>query len=328
MKVWLTGIILIISSWSLWAHEVRPAYLEIREITPNTFSILFKVPARGPTKRLALYVRFPPDFEEVIPSKRLFTGTAFLETMTIRRKSGITGAFIGIDGLEEMLTDVLVRIEYIKGDTEIIRIKSGETGFTVKGSPGKFDIATTYLLLGIEHIISGLDHLLFILGLFMIVKGRWLLVKTITGFTVAHSITLGLAAVGFVNIPQAPVEAVIALSIVFLAFELLRMEKGAHSFTSKYPWLVAFIFGCLHGFGFAGALNEIGLPSFEIPLALFMFNAGVEIGQILFIAALIVVAWFGKKSFGEQTKWIPKATAYIIGSWAVFWVFLRVWLFF
>ena len=321
-------LILLFTYSGSYAHEVRPAYLEIKEITPNTYSVLFKIPARGPDKRLSIYVRFPEDFEEVIAPKITFTGVAFLETITIRREKGIAGSFVQVEGLEATLTDILVRVEHLHGDEEIIRIKSGEPGFIIKGSPGKFDVSSTYLLLGIEHILGGLDHLLFILGLFMIVTGRWLLLKTVTGLTIAHSITLGLASIGFINIPQAPVEAIIALSIVFLAFELVRKESGTPTIMSKWPWLVAFIFGSLHGLGFAGALSEIGLPTFEIPLALFTFNVGVEIGQILFLAVLVGISIASKQIPGRYTKLVPRVTAYAMGSLAVFWVFERLQSFF
>ncbi len=306
------------------AHELRPAYLELRQSGEETYDMLFKVPARGPDKRLALYVRLPDDCELVVPTRTSFTGTAFVERSTVRRAGGLTGAEIHIDGLSETLTDALVRIEHMSGVTQIERLTPRSPSFVVERAPHRTEIASTYVTLGVEHILLGIDHLLFVLGLLLIVRGRWLLVKTITAFTVAHSITLGAAALGFVHIPQAPVEAVIALSILFLASELARRGKGAPGLAERYPWVVAFVFGCLHGFGFAGALTEVGLPATDIPLALLTFNVGVEIGQLLFLTACVVLIGLTKRVVTARVRWAPTAAAYGIGGVAAYWLIERV----
>ena len=179
-------------------------------------------------------------------------------------------------------------------------------------------------MLGVEHIIFGIDHLLFVLALLLIVKGIGKLVKTVTAFTIAHSITLVLAALGFVHVPGPPVEAIIALSIAFVAMEIIRQRQGHEGITARSPWLVAFTFGLLHGFGFAGALSEIGLPEQEIPLSLLFFNVGVEAGQLLFVGAVLAFTFLIKKTKVELPKWAPLIPPYAIGSLAMFWVIERV----
>lgn len=193
----------------------------------------------------------------------------------------------------------------------------------IPGETSTFDVIKTYTMLGIEHILLGIDHLLFVLALIMITKGKWKILKTITAFTIAHSITLSLAALGYVNFSGAPVEAVIAMSIVFLALEILKNINGEQTLTSRKPWIVAFSFGLLHGFGFAGALSEIGLPQQEIPMALAFFNIGVELGQLIFVlvvlGAIKLLSMYKKwPSYSKQTP------AYAIGSVAAFWMIQRV----
>ena len=184
--------------------------------------------------------------------------------------------------------------------------------------------AKRYTALGITHILEGYDHLLFVLALLIIVNGGWLLVKTITAFTVAHSFTLALAALGFVNVPPRPVEAVIALSIVFLAAEIVHAHQGRIGLAFRSPWVVAFSFGLLHGFGFAGALSDIGLPHGEVPVALLFFNVGVEIGQLLFVLGVIVLRWLVCLAQPKWPEWSAILPAYAIGTMAMFWTLQRV----
>jgi hydrogenase/urease accessory protein HupE len=193
----------------------------------------------------------------------------------------------------------------------------------VPGETSVAQIIGVYTVLGIEHILFGFDHLLFVLALIIIAKGKWKIVKTVTAFTLAHSITLSLASLGLVTFPGAPVEAVIALSIVFLAVEIINIQKGEPSLTSKKPWLVAFIFGLLHGFGFAGALSEIGLPQQAIPFALGFFNVGVELGQLAFVFVMLGVFAVIKR-FKLKLNWGKKLIAYSIGSLAAFWMIDRI----
>ena len=243
---------------------------------------------------------------------------------TIRRPGGLTGAEITVDGLAGTLTDVLVRIQRTDGTSQVLRLKPESPSFVVEAVPGSLQVAATYLSLGIEHILLGLDHLLFVLALLILVDNWRRLVWTITAFTIAHSITLAAATLGWVAVPPPPVEAVIALSIVFVAGEIVRSRQGRPSLSQRLPWLVAFTFGLLHGFGFAGALSEIGLPQQQIPLALFTFNVGVEIGQLLFVGAVLLLARLPRLLHLPVPAWWARAVAYGIGSVAVFWVIERV----
>jgi hydrogenase/urease accessory protein HupE len=210
------------------------------------------------------------------------------------------------------------------GQTQTVILKPASSAFSVAGTQSGWQVFNAYMVLGIEHILFGIDHLLFVLGLLLLVRGVSLLVQTITAFTLAHSLTLAIAALGFVNVPQAPVEAVIALSILFLATELIKQRQGREGLAEKYPWLVALSFGLLHGFGFAGALAEVGLPQTAIPLALFSFNVGVEIGQLLFVAVALSVIWLLKRVRVAWPAWAEFVPAYGIGSMAAFWCIQRI----
>jgi len=219
-------------------------------------------------------------------------------------------------------------LERLDGTTQVTRLTPSTPSFVVAGPAGAMGVARTYTVLGVEHILSGIDHLLFVLALLIITRGSWRLVKTVTAFTVAHSITLSLAALGFVRVPPAPVEAVIALSIVFVAAEIVHSRQGRPGLTERAPWVVAFTFGLLHGFGFAGALSQIGLPQHDIPLALLCFNVGVEVGQLLFIASVFAVVAVARPITRRvalpQPVWAWRVVPYAIGSVSAFWFIQRV----
>jgi hydrogenase/urease accessory protein HupE len=243
---------------------------------------------------------------------------------TLGCETPLSGKPISIEGLEKTLTDVLVRIERQDGSTITQRLSPANNEFTVAASESTWQIAATYLGLGVEHILLGIDHLLFVLALLLIV-GNWrVLLATITAFTVAHSITLAAATLGYVHVPQQPVEAVIALSILFLASEIMHMRRGKPGLARRWPWLVAFIFGLLHGFGFAGALTEVGLPENAIPLALLFFNIGVEVGQLLFVGSMILLYRLWRMTTLQPTPWIQALPVYVIGSVAAYWTIERV----
>jgi hydrogenase/urease accessory protein HupE len=207
---------------------------------------------------------------------------------------------------------------------QVTRLTPSAPVFVFEGTLGSLQVARAYTSLGVEHILGGIDHLLFVLGLLLIVRSRWLLVKAITAFTVAHSVTLGAATLGWVHVPQPPVEAVIALSILFLASELAKQRHGHAGLIEHYPWIVAFTFGLLHGFGFAGALREVGLPENEIPLALLTFNVGVEIGQLLFVGTVLLALAALRRLFLRVPAWIHATPAYGIGTMAAFWWLQRM----
>jgi hydrogenase/urease accessory protein HupE len=211
-----------------------------------------------------------------------------VERWRIRVTGGLQGKAVAFPGLSEVRIDVLARLARSDGTVQLERISPSEAEFKIKAEPDAFEVSRTYTTLGIEHILTGFDHLCFVLALVLIVGFNRRLFWTVTAFTLAHSITLALATLGVIHIPRRPVEAAIALSIVFVASEVVQQRHGRAGWAAKWPWLVAFSFGLLHGLGFAGALAEIGLPTNSIPLALFFFNVGVELGQLLFIAAVFV----------------------------------------
>ncbi len=306
------------------AHEVRPAYLELKQTSHDTFDVGWKVPARGQNMRLGLYVRLPAECENITEPRGMFTGGAYIERWSIRHPGSLVGSTINIDGLKTTLTDVLVRIERLDGTTQVARITPTNPSLLIEASPSMWQVSGTYLVLGVEHILGGIDHLLFVLALLILVKGWKRVVGTITAFTVAHSITLAVATLGFVHIPGPPVEAVIALSIVFLATEIIRGQRGQSGLSAKWPWIVAFTFGLLHGLGFASALSEVGLPQQAIPLSLLFFNLGVELGQLLFITVVVVLVSVAKRIPINVPRRAELVPPYAIGALAMLWVIQRV----
>jgi len=313
------------------AHEVRPGYLEISEVKPGVYDVLWKVPARGDL-RLALYAHLPAQCTGTTDAGS-FVGGAFVSRWRASCPGGLVGQRIAVDGLSATRTDVLVRVAHLGGVVQTTRLTPESPAFEVAAVPTAGEVSSTYFGLGVEHILLGIDHLLFVLGLLLLV-GNWRrLIVTVTAFTVAHSITLAAATLGFVHVPQAPVEAVIALSVMFVAAEILRAAHGRTSLTARVPWVVAFVFGLLHGLGFAGALREVGLPQTDIPLALLFFNVGVEVGQLAFIAAVVaVLAVIARLSKGTGVRargtWQAEALvraplAYLIGCTAAYWTIDR-----
>jgi hydrogenase/urease accessory protein HupE len=300
------------------AHELRPAYLELRQTRLDTYDVLWKVPARGEDLRLALYVRFPDDCQHTTPRSAM-AGGAYVERWRVQRSGGLTGGTIRIDGLSATLTDVLVRVERLDGTTHVTRLTPATPSFMVEAAPGQWQAAATYMKLGVEHILFGVDHLLFLFGLLLIVKDRWTLVKTVSSFTVGHSISLALATLGVVNMPAEPLSAVIALSIVCLAAELVMASRRERTLTIDHPWVVSFGFGLLHGLGFASALVQLGLPTSVIPLALLLFNMGVEIGQLLFVFLVLALLASCRHMELRLPSWGQPIPHYVMGSIAAFW---------
>ncbi|HXS79576.1 MAG TPA: HupE/UreJ family protein [Gammaproteobacteria bacterium] len=307
-----------------FADVFRPAYLELRELGGERYDVLLKVPSQGGQLRLALDVRFPEGTVEVEPRRSQFVADGYTERWRIERPGGLVGAPVEIVGRAAGVTDVLARVERLDGTSQVDSLTPGRAAFIVEPSLGLAQTAVTYLVLGVEHILGGVDHLLFVLSLLLIVKGVKRLVVTITAFTLAHSLTLAAATLGFVHVPGPPVEAAIALSIVFVAAEVVRGLRGAAGLTSRAPWLVAFVFGLLHGFGFAAALAEVGLPQKAIPIALLTFNVGVELGQLAFVAAVVAVAAACARLPARLPRWSASVPPYAIGVVAMFWVAERV----
>jgi len=314
----------------LSAHEVRPAYLELRQTGPETYDALWKVPGHGDL-RLGLYVELPATCTNVAEPRGTVANNAYTERWTVNCPGGLSGGKIQIAGLSATAVDVLVRLERLDGTTQVTRLTPSSPSFVVATAADAVGVARTYTVLGIEHILSGIDHLLFVLALIIITRGGWKLVKTVTAFTVSHSITLTLATLGYVHIPQRPVEAVIALSIVFVAAEILRGRQGHVGITARAPWIVALIFGLMHGLGFASGLKDAGLPDGHIPTALLFFSIGVETGHFLFIGFVLALTAVMLRAVSELTPINQQRSAilqlvppYAIGTVAMFWVIQRI----
>jgi hydrogenase/urease accessory protein HupE len=301
------------------AHEVRPAYLELVQVGEATYQTTWKLPMRG-NAVLKLAPRFPADCRQA-SSTTAVRGGAQVVRATVTCDRTLSGRTIRIDGLSATMVDVLVRVELRSGDEQSVLLRGGVDALEVARTPTRSEVFGSYLGLGVEHILLGIDHLLFVFALLLLVREPRPLVLAITAFTVAHSVTLGLATLGVLNVPQAPVEAVIALSIVLLAVELVRQEPAG--WTLRRPWLVAFAVGLLHGLGFAGALSDVGLPASEIPLALLSFNLGVEAGQLAFVLAALLCFAMGQRMLPKVPAWLPRLAAETIGIVAAFWVVER-----
>jgi hydrogenase/urease accessory protein HupE len=305
------------------ADVFRPAYLELREADGERYDVLWKVPAQSEDMALALDVAFPNGTRRIGAERAVFTGNSLIRRWQIERPGGLVGATVRIAGRAARATDVIARVERRDGTSQVERLSLSTPAFEVVPPTGTGEIAWSYLVLGVEHILGGIDHLLFVFALLLVVRGGRRIFATITAFTLAHSLTLVSATLGWVDVPGPPVEAIIALSIVFVAAEVIHGVRGRPGLTARAPWTVAFTFGLLHGFGFAGALAEVGLPQTAIPIALLMFNVGVELGQLFFVAAaLSIAAALGR--IAETPAWFETAAAYGIGGVAMFWVFERV----
>lgn len=329
MKKLLALLLLVcaVVSTPVQAHEVRPAYLELRQTAADTYDVLWKVPARGENLRLGIYVHFPDDVKGLTAPTALMEDGAYLERWKVQRPGGLDGQTIKIGGLSATKIDVLARVERENGVNQTTRVTPDAPVFVVEATPSNWRVSATYLGLGVEHILLGIDHLLFVLTLVLLVKEAKRLLGTITAFTVAHSLTLAAATLGFVHVPGPPVEACIALSIVFVAAEIIRGRLGQPGLTARAPWVVAFSFGLLHGLGFAGALSEVGLPQQAIPLALLFFNVGVELGQLAFIGVVLGIMAGIDRLPVRSPAWGWRLAPYSIGAVAMFWVIQRTTLF-
>ncbi len=311
-----------------FAHRLSPAFFGLTEIEANTFQVQWKVSISGGLAD-AMQPQVPAGCAVIGAVRTYAVEDARIDHGRIGCDEPLPGKLVEVNGLAATQTDVLLRVDYLDGSSFTHRLVPESPSVVVPEEAGALAVAATYLVLGVEHILLGIDHLLFVLALLLLVRGLGRLVITVTAFTVAHSITLGAATLGFVNVPIAPVEATIALSILFVAMELARGDgatasPGANSsLTVRFPWIVAFTFGLLHGFGFAGALSEVGLPQSAIPLALLFFNVGVELGQLMFIAAVLLLGWGLRYVSVPIPRWSRQLSAYVIGSVAAFWVFER-----
>ena len=310
------------------ADEFRPAYLQLRQVDATRYDVLWKVPALDETTTLKVVPILPHGARSLTPVHSGYAAGTAVQRWRIEVDGGLADKAIEFSNLSAARIDVLVRLERADGSVQLGRVLPIDSRFVITASPGAFEVVQTYTVLGIEHILTGFDHLLFVLALVILVKGVRRLIVTVTAFTVAHSFTLVAATLGWVHVPSPPVEASIALSIVFVAGEIIRARQGNSGLTQRYPWVVAFTFGLLHGLGFAGALAEVGLPQLSIPIALLFFNIGVEIGQLMFIAAVLAVIamgrWMGHRIALSQPQWLWRIPPYAIGGSASYWVIERV----
>jgi hydrogenase/urease accessory protein HupE len=307
------------------AHEARPAYMEVTEIGPHRYQIVWRTPLLS-GMRLPVALRFSENIRNVTEPALRELPDSLIERRIVESDGGLTGTRIEIVGLQATITDVLVRAQMLDGSFSTTLVRPSKPWIEIATSRSSLEVARAYLMHGIEHILFGYDHLLFVLALILIVRSTRMLLLTVTAFTLAHSITLSLATLGVVHVPGPPVEATIALSILLLACEIIRSEQGQASLTAKWPWLVAFTFGLLHGFGFASALADIGLPQGDIPLALFAFNVGVEAGQLIFIAVVLGVLRLAGliRLPAVVERHARMVTTYAIGIMAAWWFIERL----
>jgi len=308
------------------AHEVRPAYLQIDEVGPGRYQLLWRTPVLS-GMHLPVVLRLPTEVHDVTARAAQELSDSLVERRVIDAGAqGLAGKRIEFVGLQATITDVLVRVQMLDGTRSTTLVRPSQPWVNIETSQGPLAVGGAYLAHGIEHILFGVDHLLFVLGLILIVRSTRMLLLTVTGFTVAHSITLSLAVLGVLHVPRPPVEACIALSILLLASEILRLQRGERSLTASWPWAIAFSFGLLHGLGFASALIDIGLPQGDVPLALFTFNIGVEVGQLAFIAAVLGLAQLATQfRMPDIVEFrVRTVTAYAIGTVAAFWFIERL----
>jgi hydrogenase/urease accessory protein HupE len=324
----LWALLISLASVSAVADVFRPAYLQLTQINTTTYDVLWKLPAQDEFTTLKLRPEFPPNTHMLTPISSSFAANTATQRWRIEVTGGLAGQTVRFRGIGVARVDVLVRLARSDGTTQLGRVLVTDPSFTFSASPGALEVVKTYTVLGIEHILTGFDHLLFVLALLLLVNGARRLIATITAFTVAHSLTLVAATLGWLQVPGPPVEATIALSIVFLASEIVRVRNGQPSLTQRRPWIVAFCFGLLHGLGFAGALAQVGLPQLSIPIALLFFNVGVEIGQLLFVASVLSLVAIARRLLRthpwKTPDWLWRLPPYAIGSLASFWLIERV----
>jgi len=310
-------------SGGAYGHESQPASLDIRQLAGNRYEVVWKAPiyyGRPHPARLEL----PEHWQTVVgPTERVFPNSHVYRQVVTIGERGVHGSIIRFPGLEGTITDVFVRLNRLDGTTMTAVVRPTKPYAELRGERSWQKTAGEYIGLGFNHIMLGIDHLLFVLGLLLIVKSRRMLLKTITSFTVAHSITLAIATLGYASAPLPPLNAAIALSILFLGPEIVRSWRGETSLTIRYPWGVAFMFGLLHGFGFASGLSTTGMPRAELPPALLFFNVGVELGQLVFVFTALALV----RSFRTlEVRWprlVEALPGYAVGSLGAYWTIQR-----
>ena len=327
MAFWLSVLALLGWGQAL-AHESQPGLLEIKQLSNVRFEITWRAPIYyGRPHPASLQL---PDTWKTIgdPTVRQLPDSALHRRVVEVPGGSIDGSVIRFPGLEATITDVFVRVLRLDGSQVSQVVRPFQPYAELRGERPWYVSSGEYVVLGFNHILMGIDHLLFVLGLLIIVKGRRMLIKTITAFTIAHSITLALATLGYASIPGPPLNAAIALSILFLGPEIVRVWRGETSFTIRHPWVVAFSFGLLHGFGFASGLSTVGMPRAEIPFALLAFNIGVELGQLVFVLLILLGYRALKVLQFRWPHWVEFAPGYAIGSLGAYWTIQRAFMMF
>jgi hydrogenase/urease accessory protein HupE len=305
------------------AHESQPGTLELRQVAKDRYEVTWRAPiyfGQAHPARLEL----PEEWKNVVdPTVRMLADSQVFRQVVTVGSQGIEGRILRFPGLENTITDVFVRLNRLDGTVMTAVVRPSKPYAQLRGECPWYITAGEYISLGFHHILQGVDHLLFVLGLLLIVKGRFMLLKTVTAFTVAHSITLAIATLGYARVPLPPLNAAIALSILFLGPEIVRSWRGETSLTIRYPWVVAFLFGLLHGFGFASGLSTTGMPKAELPLALLFFNAGVELGQLVFVFTALALVRSFKVLEVRWPRWALALPGYTVGSLGAYWTIQR-----
>jgi hydrogenase/urease accessory protein HupE len=304
------------------ADELRPGYLEFTQTSASDWRLVWKAPLRGGVI---------PETQPLLPggcapagtAERALGDLAVITTMRVACKGDIAGKTIGLSNFAASQTDVLVRVAPLGRPVQALRLTASAPVAEIKARPEALQVAKTYFVIGTQHILVGYDHLLFVVALVLLLGTFWTVAKAATAFTLAHSITLIGTTLGFFGLPQAPVEAMIALSIVFLAIEIIKRREGEQRLSERAPWVVAFLFGLLHGFGFAGALKEVGLPEGDVPTALLTFNLGVEAGQIVIICVTLAAVAAIRRLSPAALQPAMKLMTYAIGTTGCMWLFER-----
>lgn len=323
MRLLLASLLLLCGALPAAADTLRPGYVEFTQVTARDWHLIWRLPVQAD---------LTPHIRPALPSgctiaqapERQMTSAALVSRARVHCAGSVAGGRIGMRGLELAQTDIIVRVAPQGRPVQTLRLSPAQPMATIAAKPGRWQVATSYFWVGVEHIVFGYDHLLFVLAFVLLLDGVWRVAAAVTAFTVAHSLTLVGTTLGFIGLPAAPVESVIALSIMFLAVEILKKTPGAPRLSERAPWIVAFAFGLLHGFGFAGALSAIGLPEGEVPMALFAFNVGVEAGQIVIVlSAAAMLALLRRFAAVAQTP-VVRLCAYAIGTIAGVWFVERM----
>ncbi len=319
---WLLVLAVMLWPDAVRADALQPGYLELTQRSDQDWGIVWKAPILGGLATRASPAL--PQFCQVTPRGSGLSNAALVTRADMVCTKPLSGAQVGLAGIETGFTDALLRIAPLGQPAQTERLTRDRPLVEVATVPDRWQVARTYLVIGVEHILAGFDHLLFVIALVLLLQSGWTVIKAATAFTVAHSLTLAGTTLGLFGLEQAPIEALIALSIVFLTVEIAKQDGVTKRLTERIPWVVAFLFGLLHGFGFAGALREIGLPDGEVPMALLTFNLGVELGQLLVIALTLALLASLRRFAQPAMRPVTMTATYLIGGIASFWLIERI----